>query len=132
MKISSKINRWIPHENLPQALYVEGLHDDYEGLRIILKGNDDKETEKVFRITCESFLTYRNADESNRMKTLNQHPELCEKWTLYLTEESDFIDWIKEESLGILEDQKLYHLIIASPNDIFELVATEPPIFEEL
>ena len=130
MKRNSNLIRWIPQENLPQTLYVEGLHDDYEGLRILLKGENDKGIEKTFRVFCESYIAYRNVDESNRLKMLNQYPELCSKWTLFMTFDSDFISWIKEESNGVLGEQKLYHFVIASPNDIIELLLTEPPIFK--
>jgi hypothetical protein len=57
--------KWEPLEGIEAELWVEALHDDYEGLRIILRGNPVKSP--VLRITFRHYYMYRNADESYRL-----------------------------------------------------------------
>jgi hypothetical protein len=53
-------NKWVPAEEIENEIWVEALYDDYEGLRILLKGSSSR----ILRISFDQYCVYRNADES--------------------------------------------------------------------
>lgn len=122
-----EIKKWIPKEDVPKTCYLEGLRDDYDGFRLFLKGED--ENGATLTISFENHLGYRNFNESERLKTLNNYPSLGEKWTFFIVEESEFTKWIVEESSEIVREQDVTHYLIATPEDIVEVLAKEAPIF---
>lgn len=123
------IKKWIPLSDIPERLYLEGLHDDYEGFRLLLKGEGNS---KMLRISFQFNLGFRNFDESDRLKTLNLIPELCSKWSLFKVKDSTFTKWVIEESLEKYTNEELIHYIIATPNDIVEVLSMSEPKVEWL
>ncbi len=127
-----KIEKWEPLPNIPSKLYLEGLHDDYEGFRVLLKG--EAKSNRMLRIYFPTHLAYRNVDETNRLKTLVDYPILATMlWSLFVSKDDDFINWVATESAGIICDTTQYrNYIIATPNDIVEIISNEEPIIEWL
>ena len=114
---------------IPPQLFLEGLHDDYDGLTLLLKGREV--TDKVLKIKFQSHLGYRNVDETNRLKTLSENPILTTQWPLFIAEENEFINWIVEESIGLIDTPHNYkNYIITTPNDIVDIVSNESPLVE--
>jgi hypothetical protein len=131
MKNKSKIIKWEPVDNIPDRLYLEGLHDDYEGLKLLLKGENVKD--RILKIQFTSHLGYRNVDESNRLKSLHDNPLLTTKWPLFVATDDGFIDWIVDESQDSIDKRKQYkNYIICTPNDIVDVISDELPIVEWL
>ncbi|MDB5153422.1 MAG: hypothetical protein JWR54_2173 [Mucilaginibacter sp.] len=127
MQNKSKISKWEPVDNIPARLYLEGLHDDYEGLRLLLKG--ENATDRVLRIQFSSHLGYRNVDESNRLKTLHDNPILTTPWSLFVAIDDGFLEWVVNESLETMDERKQYkNYIICTPNDIVDVISDELPI----
>jgi len=126
---NTDIVKWNPLKLKGSVLmYLEGLHDDYEGFRLVLKG--EKEEDKCVKLLFESNLGYRNLDESQRLKTLNENPILTEKWSFYKTNKSLFLDWFKNESYNVYDSKEITHYIITTPNDIIDIISDEEPIVE--
>ena len=122
-----KIIEWNPFSKDNDIVYnIEALVDDYDGLKIILKGENIDDIEKT--IIFEDYYGYRNFDESFRLKTLNSFDVLCKPRVLFKVAHSDFLNWFKEESLSMYESEKLNHFIIATPNDIIDVISKEEPI----
>jgi hypothetical protein len=131
MKEENKIAKWEPVANIPSQLYLEGLHDDYEGFRLFLKGKDT--SDRILKIQFTTYLGYRNIDETYRLKTLQKHRILTTGWPLFISKDDDFIAWIITESTGTVDNSKPYfNYIICTPNDIVEVVSDETPIVEWL
>ena len=126
-----EIEKWEPVENIPPQLYLEGLHDDYEGLRLLLKGKDS--SDPLLQVRFKNRLGYRNIDETYRLRTLDRHKILTTQWPLFISRQDDFIDWIIEESSGTVDTTVLYtNYIFCTPNDIVEIVTDEEPSVEWL
>ena len=53
----NSFKKWEPLPGLPEEMYLEGLHNDYEGFRLLLKGDGDQA--KMLRITFDPVLAYR-------------------------------------------------------------------------
>ncbi len=116
--------------DFPSTLYIEGLHDDYEGFRILVKGGKPS---KVYRISFDCHLGYRNFDESERLKSLTDFPCNAQEWCLFKSNNSSFIEWLVSESFEASFDKKeVTHYFVATPNDIVEVLATCEPKIEKL
>lgn len=128
---TNKIVKWdLSLKGFPKTLYIEGLHDDYEGFRILIKGGNPS---KLYRINFGTYyLGYRNFDESERLKSLHLFPCDCREWSLFKTKDSDFIDWLVDESKGIQSKDEITHYFIVTPNDMVEILCLSEPTIEEL
>lgn len=124
------IKKWEPIDNLPKRLYIEGLYDDYEGFRLLLRSENSQDS--MIRIRFDAHLAYRNTDESERLQTLNNHAEISGHWSLFIAEESDFTEWLIVESCGIHSKIDVVHYMITTPNDIVDVLSVEAPIVEWL
>jgi len=124
-----KIEKWMPILDVPPKLYLEGLHDDYDGFRLLLKGEDL--SGRFLKIEFTSHVGYRNIDESYRLKTLERFPILTSQWPLFVASNDEFINWICFESAETINN-KLSHknYIICTPNDIVEVISNEEPVVE--
>ncbi len=127
----SKIVKWETSiENFPNAITIDGLYDDYEGFRILVRGGKPS---NVYRISFgDYYLGYRNFDESERLKSLSQFPVNCREWSLFKADDSDFIDWVHSESNHIQLKEDITHFYIVTQNDIVEILCLKEPIIEEL
>lgn len=120
---------WRPVEGVPARLYCEAIHDDYEGFRILLRGEDANSS--VLRITFDPALAYRNIDEGNLLRTLVKVDNIRES-SLFTVENSTWIEWFREESDGIYEGREIVHYAIYTPNDCIDVLAEFDPLVEWL
>ncbi len=120
--------KWMPIDNLVETLYLEAVHDDYEGFRLLLKG--DGEENKVLRNTFDPALSYRNTDEGELLKTINE--QNFGGWSLYVANDSDYLKWFSEESHGTHEGEDIIHYAIYTPNDCLDVLSAYPPKVEWL
>ena len=117
--------KWNPIDSLPDCLYLEGLHDDYEGFRVLLRGVDIHS--RMLRIAFDLPLFYRNIDEGSFLKTLHAITEQ-ERWALYTVENSSLISWFQEESYGVIyRNRQIVHYAILTPNDCIDILSEHEP-----
>lgn len=121
--------KWEPMSCLPNEMYLEGLHDDYEGFRLLLKGSGDKG--KILRIAFDPSLVYRNIDEGDFLKMANDGEGLM-KWCLFTVENSTYEKWFHEQSYNIRESENIVHYAIYTPNDCIDVLSAYPPKVEWL
>ncbi len=124
-----KLIKWHPIEKIPEKLYAEGIIDDYEGFRILLKGTE--KTDKMLRIQFNVALAYRNSDEGDRLKSLSEWASY-EKHSLFQVDESNFIDWFLEQNYSKYKKEELVHYLIMTPNDVIDVISLEKPNVEWL
>ncbi len=122
--------KWAPIDGLPDKLYLEGLHDDYEGFRLLLKG--ELPQMRMLRITFKPVLVYRNIDEGNYLKTISDNNSRSSLGTLLLVDNSDFLSWFQRVSLGIHSQELIKHYLICTPNDRIDILAKVLPKVEWL
>ena len=122
----NKLVSWHPLDDLPAILYCEGIHDDYEGFRVLLRGRGARN--KMLRMTFEGLVAYRNINESYRLRSLPSG----EPWTLFRVESSSWISWICEESGEVLIPGQLLHFAIFTPEDVLDVVTQCEPSVEWL
>ena len=59
-----KIKKWVPFEDLNfDRWYCEGLHDDYEGFRVLLTG--EEKPEPIVRLLFEYVYFFKTGTRAN-------------------------------------------------------------------
>ena len=116
---------WKPLEGIDGNFFLEGLYDDYEGIRLLLRC---MKNDKVFRIFFDAVLSYRNTDEGSLLKSL-QNGTI--KGVLFTTHNSLFLDWYYQESFAS-RDSRIIHYCIYTPNDCIDVIASFAPKVEWL
>jgi hypothetical protein len=117
--------KWVPIDGVENEMWVEALHDDYEGLRILLRGTSP--STGVLRICFRSYYLYRNADESYRDKLWLEAAFEQRDWPLCITFESRLIDWLYEECGGVYSKAEMIHYLIKTGADVIEVVTNKTP-----
>ncbi len=121
--------KWIPLEKIPPRLYCEGLHDDYEGFRILLKGDDPNSS--ILRITFDATLAYRNIDEGDLLRTIQARPDIGH-FSLFTVECSTWLKWFHSESCEIHDGENIVHYAIYAANDCIDVLSAFEPSVEWL
>jgi hypothetical protein len=124
-----RLKEWKPLEGIPARLYLEALHDDYEGLRFLLRGEDPAEA--MLRLSFGLVIGYRSINESYRIRTwavglMKGMPSLL------TIENSEWVKWLVDEAGGVLRKDSLVHYAIYTPEDCIDVVSQTPPIVEWL
>jgi len=128
--MNNEIIKWNPKiSNFPKTIYIEGLYDDYEGFRILVKGGDPSQ---MYKIVFDNYLGYRNFDEGERIKSFDSYPANSQEWCLFISKDSKFIDWVIDESEGFVSKDNVIHFHIITPNDVIEVLSYEEPKIEQL
>lgn len=130
MTTTNIIQKWQPKcDNFPKSISIVGLYDDSVGFRVICK---DVESHRQFQFNFDNYIAYRNSDEGARLKSLNQFPSNCREWCLFKTNDSDFIKWIVDESMGIYSSNDIIHYFFTTSDDIIEVLSLNEPEYQEL
>ena len=120
---------WAPFEELPDDLLVDALIHDAEGMRILLRSEDP--TQPTLRVLFDSIVSYRNVNESFRLRTWTRFPHGL-AGNLFRVENSSWIEWLRGESGGVLDDVPLVHYAILTGEDCVDIAAEFPPSVEWL
>ncbi|RJP74811.1 MAG: hypothetical protein C4522_22120 [Desulfobacteraceae bacterium] len=129
MTNSPKYKKWTPVDSIPKRMFCEAIHDDYEGFRILLKGEDP--TSPMLRLKFDSVLLYRNIDEGAMLKTLDSIKDR-EIFPLYIVHNSKWIEWFHEESHNMFIGNEIVHYSIMTPDDVIDILSENPPNVEWL
>lgn len=119
---------WTPIDNIPQRLYCEGIHDDYEGFRVLLRENDKT---PILRIMFDFVRVYRKLDESDLLRTVASI-KIQKKTPLFIVDNSSLVEWFNEESYGIYKDKDIKHFAIYTSNDCIDILSEFEPKVEWL
>lgn len=112
---------WMPLEGAVGGFNCVTLRDDDDGLEIVLRPHSNHR--EVLRLLFESVVAYRNINESYRLRTWSR-AKLPLGSSLLRTTCSGWIQWLREESGGVLDDVALTHYAIFTDEDCID-VATE-------
>jgi hypothetical protein len=116
----------IEFENCPKGSWeVEALVDNRSGLCVYLSVSD---AESVFAITFSSFEAYLNADEGARDEYWRSFGGYLQSGCYHATQ-SGFLDWAKEERIDKELPEGLRHFIVATANDVVDVLSFDEPAF---
>lgn len=128
-RMKNVFKKWEPLKNIPRILYCEGIHDDYEGFRILLVGENERSP--VLRIMFDAARSYRNADEGDLLKTIASMDDPGSS-SLFIVDNSSWVKWFHEETYNIHKGRDIKHYAIYTPNDCIDVLSEFEPRVEWL
>jgi len=117
---TSNFESWELIKDLPNDLYFYGLEDTSDSLIILLKSINEG---RILKLIFEGVLTYRVTKEAGRSKTLYENKSLR---GFQIATKSEYLQWFKEESSGMFEDDDLRHYYICNTDNILDIVSGPP------
>jgi hypothetical protein len=117
--------KWQPLEGIDNELSIEAIHDDYEGLRIILSGRAPGSG--ILRITFSHYYMYRNVNESNRVRLWNEANFEDRNWSLFQATSSKLLDWLHEESGQAFDEIDMAHYLIKTSMEVVDVITHHAP-----
>lgn len=138
MKIEKWL-KWEPVAEIPQTLFLDTFKYDCNNLVITLY-NPKKESQ-ILTIDFDGFLAFRSMDESRYLwpareveqAIIDMQLELdsLQKWSLFIIDNSLYIDWFLEQTGGVHDNDPIIHYLIITPCDVIEILymkGTDSPI----
>jgi hypothetical protein len=119
---------WEPLKNIPRKLCCEGIHDDYEGFRILLRENNYS---SVLRILFDAVRSYKWSDESDLLKTVASIND-AGRSSLFIVDNSSWVKWFHEETYDIYKDSDIKHFAIYTSDDCIDVLSEFEPKVEWL
>ncbi len=79
----------------------------------------------------DSYMAYRKLDEGDALVTLSaMRKSGSASKCFYRVDDSDFLAWFNTERCGQSPGQPLTHYLIATTNDIIDVLSLDPPTIE--
>lgn len=123
---AEKYQAWIPTSNLTGKVLIDEIVDSDGGLSILIRALDGGENR--YRILFDPYVAYRNMDEGFRTKTFSEIGGF--NGSLYLIENSNWLRWLHEESLGYYSDRDIKHYFIVTSADCLDILSEFEPTVE--
>lgn len=117
---------WRPVEDVSVPMFIEGIHDDYEGFRILMRGENP--ASKMLRICFEAHLSYRITDESFLLKIWHSTAKEILGKIFYTVEQSTYVDFFNEQTDYRYVDWPVKHYAIYTTTDCIDVLSTDPPV----
>ncbi|HEX8020802.1 hypothetical protein [Mucilaginibacter sp.] len=114
---------WEPGKSITENKYLEGISYLDGNLIISLKGLNEKDP--VLNITFKNHLSFRNTNESFRIKSL--YKDKFQNGLNY-SNDTSYLRWIKEETNGVYDEINPVHYLIGSNDDITDVISGSAPI----
>ncbi len=119
-----RFEKWEPIGGLQAKMYLEAMHDDKEGFRLILRGREPQS--RALRILFEEPICYRGAQENYLLKQLYQYHDIY-PWPIFIVKNSRYAAWFYGQVDGLLpEIGQHYH--IAAMDEMIDVLSARPPI----
>jgi len=127
-----KIEQWnpFPNQQEKQGIYCEGLHDDYEGFRVLL--TTEEKSAPMLRLSWENALYYQNRDEGYFFNHGDFEGDFDFPHPYYEIKKSELVKKFHHESGSAYEDWEVRHYCIYTCNDCIDVLSVAEPIAEVL
>ena len=122
--------KWNPIPVLEdKCLYVEAVHDDWEGFRIWFSSENTK-LGVVLIVKFEVALMYVNSDESYRLSSVQNREQMKFPHLFWKVENSELIKEFHRQSVNIYEDWEIQHFAFLSGGDCVDVLSLSEPTFD--
>ena len=120
----NKYNSWLLDGKEFDRVLIERIEDVDNILKIKFKSETDKNG-KMFELIFDPYVAFRNMNESYRARTFAEKGGF--KTSFFIVENSSWVTWLHEESLGYYADDELIHYAIITGADCFDVISEFPP-----
>jgi hypothetical protein len=119
--------KWNPIEKIPSNLYLKEFKYNSNGLNLSLE--QEEENSPILNIYFNGVFSFRSADEGDLLKTLSEREKTdnTNNWSLFTVENSLYLEWFHEQSYDIHKKDQIIHYLIATPNDVIDVLDSETP-----
>lgn len=128
MAEEERFERWEPIDGLQAKMYLDAMHDDREGFRLILKAVDPKLRE--LRILFDAPLCYRGTQEKYLLRAIYEGNSIY-PWPIFIVRNSRYVRWFYTQATSAI-DQDGRHYHIAAMDQIVDVLSERPPIISWL
>lgn len=119
--------KWNPLPQLEdKGLYVEAVHDDWEGFRIWF-GLENRNAGVVAIVKFESVLLYTNSDESYRLLGIKNSEQVKFPHLFWKVEQSELLKEFHRQSVQIYEGWNITHYAFLSASDCVDVLSVNEP-----
>lgn len=120
------IEKWLPFpsEKDKQPYICEGLHDDYEGFRVLL--SSEKVGSPMLRLKWDNVLFYQSRDEAYLFSYFDFN-QFEFPYPFYIIKDSELITNFHKNSDEIYTDWKIQHFAIYTTNDCIDVLSVSNP-----
>jgi len=124
--------KWNPVPHLEdKCLYVEAVHDDWEGFRIWF--SSEKRDAGIITIAkFERVLMYTNSDEGFSLSAVRNSEQMKFPHLFWQVEESELLKEFHRQSVEILKDWKITHYAFLSASSGVDVLSACEPTFNNL
>lgn len=122
-------SRWDLAPGIAGNYGIQGVHDDLDGFKILLL--HDNTNQKVELFFPDSVWAYRSTTDSFRYDLFGKlfikyDKDFYQEHAFFKVEQSIYLQWIVDESGGILNDYKDFqHLVIKGINSMLDIVVSK-------
>lgn len=128
MSNEERFERWEPIDGLQPRMFLEAMHDDREGFRLILRADEPRA--RALRILFDAPLCYRGAQELYLLREIYEGNDIY-PWPIFIVRNSRYAKWFyRQASEAIDRDGHHYH--IAAMDEIIDVISARPPIISWL
>jgi hypothetical protein len=117
--------KWEPIAGLAEHYNIDEVLNTVDGLSIVLSKTDGNNDVKI-RVTFDTIEAYRSTYETFRIKISDQYMG----WTFFRIENSEYLQWLSEQSHGMYDDFKFLHFAIATDDTVLDIIAKHEPKVE--
>ena len=117
--------RWEPFPGTRGRWYLEGLHLDREGFRLLLR--DEDVTRPMLLLAFETPLLFQVADEGFRLSGPDDDSELAFPHPFYTVERSSLVKDFHRSSAGVYRDWTIRHFAIYAADECVDVLSIKEP-----
>lgn len=121
-----RYEKWAPIQGLEARMYLDAMHDDREGFRLILRGDEAPGARRALRILFESPLCYRATQEDRLLDQLYEAHDIY-PWPIFVVQNSRYTAWFFEQTDKPM-GATAHHYHIAAMDEVIDVISERPPV----
>ena len=128
--------KWEPLDRISPTFRLIDFKSD-DGILTLSLQDRNNNSAPILDIHFDGFFALRIIHRGDKLKDsydldeavmmMKPEPEYEYKWSLFMVENSHYVEWFQDQSVGIHEGTDIAHYLIRTPNEIFEVLDLNDP-----
>jgi hypothetical protein len=121
-----RYEKWAPIPGLEPHMYLDAIHDDQEGFRLILRTEAGVGRRRALRILFECPLCYRASQEDRLLDLLYETHDIY-PWPIFVVQNSRYTAWFFGQ-MDAPPGGVVHHYHIAALDEVIDVISERPPV----